>query len=53
MMEIGSIGNYYGGLTVKEEDGKFYWGIENYDGLEWEQIPESLYRELIRFEENR
>ena len=21
--------NYYGGLDVKEEGGKYYWGIEN------------------------
>lgn len=48
---IGEIGNYYGGLHVKEEGGKFYWGVENWDGTWWEEIPESLYRELIKFEE--
>lgn len=48
---IGSIGNYYGGLSVKEEDGSFYWSIENWDGESWEEIPESLYWELISFED--
>ena len=24
---IGDIGNYYGGLEVKEEDGRYFWGI--------------------------
>ncbi len=44
---VGNIGNYYGGLEVKEEDGKFYWSIENWDGSEWEEITETLYRALL------
>lgn len=48
---IGSISNFYGGLNVKVEVGKFYWGIENYDGTDWQEIPESLYLELIKFED--
>ena len=44
--DIGAIGNYYGGLTVKTENNKFYWGIENWDGTLWEEIPESLFNEL-------
>lgn len=51
--DIGKIGNYYGGLSVKQADDKFYWSIENYDGPYWEEIPESLYRELLAFEEGR
>ena len=47
----GKIGNYYGGLEVKEEDGKFYWAITNYDGHDWEEIPAYLYAEIINFEE--
>jgi len=47
--DIGDIGNYYGGLSVKKEDGKFYWSIDNWDGQHWEEIPESLYLELIKF----
>ena len=47
---IGSIGNYYGGLFVKEEDGKYYWGISNYDGTGWEEIPKKLYKALLKFE---
>lgn len=50
---IGKIGNYYGGLSVKESDGKFYWSIEDYSGEIWEEIPESLYRELITFETSK
>lgn len=48
---IGTIGNYYGGLSVKEEAGRFYWSIENYSGDDWEEIPESLYRELMAFQD--
>lgn len=50
---IGDIGNYYGGLAVKTEDGKHYWSIENYDGHDWEEIPESLYRALVEYESAR
>ena len=32
---IGDIGNYYGSLSVKIDDGKYYWSIENWDGENW------------------
>jgi hypothetical protein len=51
--EIGNIGNYYGGLSVKTEDGKCYWSIENYTGYRWEEIPDSLYRALVEYETAR
>jgi hypothetical protein len=53
MREIGSIGNYYGGLYVKNENDKYYWSIENWDGMDWEEIPESLYDELVKFEDSK
>ncbi len=46
-LSIGDIGNSYGGLSVKEEDGKFYWSIEDHVGTQWQEIPESLYLELM------
>lgn len=52
-MDIGEIGNHYGCLEVRKEDGKFYWSIENWNGHYWEEIPESLYIELIKFEDSR
>jgi hypothetical protein len=48
-MQIGNIGNYYGVLEVKEEEGHFYWGIENWNGTHYQEIPKSLYDELIAF----
>ena len=48
---IGSIGNSHGGLSVKLEDGKYYWGIENWNGTKWDEIPGSLYKELIAYQE--
>jgi len=45
------IGNYYGGLEIKEEEGKYFWGIENYDGTDFEEIPKYLYDALIKFSE--
>ena len=47
-IEIGNIGNYYGGLSVKEENGQYFWGIENYDGTNWEGISNELYKELLK-----
>lgn len=50
MKEIGEIGNYYGCLNAKEEGGRFYWSIENYDGHHWQEIPKYLYDALVKFE---
>ena len=52
--EIGEICNYYGRLTVRSEDGKYFWGIEDWDGsFDWEEIPKVLYDELMKFENDR
>ena len=50
---IGGIGNYYGDLLVKKENDKFYWGIENWNGTYWEEIPKKLYNCLIEYENER
>lgn len=47
---IGDINNYYGGVRVKTENEKFYWGIENYDGTTYKEIPGYLYSALIKFD---
>jgi len=46
---IGEIGNMYGGLMVKEEQGKYFWAIEDVNDLYWQEIPYSLYSELVKF----
>ena len=51
-IKIGKIENYYGGLHVKEDEGKYFWGIEDSYGTDWEEIPESLYLELVKFNGN-
>ena len=50
---IGTIGNYYGNLEVKQEGDKYFWSIDDWSGYYWEEIPESLYCALIEFETNR
>ncbi len=53
-VEIGHICNHYGSLYVKEENGIYYWSIENYDGFSiQEEISESLYNELIKHNERK
>jgi len=49
-ISCGGIGNYYGGLELKKDDDKYYWGIENYNGISWQEIPQSLYEEIDKFE---
>ena len=49
--DIGRIANHYGSLSVKEVDGKYFWGIENWNGTFWEEIPDYLYSALIKFED--
>ena len=50
-IRIGNIGNYYGVLEIWEEDGKYYWSLPSYGSTLDEEIPESLYMELIKFNE--
>ena len=45
------IGNYYGNLEIKEDDGKFYWSIENWDGDHWQEIPVELYGCLLKYKD--
>lgn len=46
-----SLRNFYAidGLTLKSEAGKFWWSIANHNGHDWEEIPESLFNELLAF----
>jgi hypothetical protein len=53
IIEVGSIGNYYGGLAVKQEDGKYFWSIENWDGYNWEEISEKLFTLLLEEEASK
>ena len=49
---VGNIGNYYGGLNVKYDNGKYFWCIDDYcDDLDWEEIPKYLYDALIKYNE--
>lgn len=48
---IGEIGNTYGGLAIKKEDGSHYWSIENWDGHDWEPCPEYLFDALSRHQD--
>lgn len=45
--------NYYGELKVKEEEGKYYWGIEDQANMEWSEIPKYLYDTLFRYYKNK
>ncbi len=53
--DVGEIGNYYGGLLIMENEGKYYWLIENYDTefddlSDWSEIDKELYDSLAAYE---
>ena len=49
-IDFDEVCNYYGSLKVFTQDGKHYWGIEDYDGTIGEtQIPDYLYKALERW----
>lgn len=52
LVNIGEIENYYGGLSVSSNEGKFYWSIEDWDGENWKEIPEELYMSLLKYQED-
>ena len=49
--QIGQPYAYYGSLWVKEEDGKYYWSIENWDGHDWFEISKKLFDELNKHQD--
>jgi hypothetical protein len=55
LVEIGEITNRFGDLYAKIDKNKYYWKIsdETEDIDFWEEIPKSLYDELIKFENKR
>lgn len=50
--EIGDVGNYYGGLSIRFIS-KPQWSIKDWDGCYWEDIPFSLFKNLLAFEIKR
>lgn len=48
---IGDISNTYGYLYVKEDEGVYFWGIEDYDNIVgWEEIPKYLWEALVQYQ---
>lgn len=44
-----TIGNYYGCLQIKIDDGLCYWGIGDWSGMNWEIIPDGLFDALNEY----
>jgi hypothetical protein len=49
---ISKIDTYYGPYEVMEEKGKYYLCTPNYDDDYYQEIPYTLYLELLAYEEN-
>jgi len=49
MYRIPEVSNYYGFLYIKEEDGKYYWMMDDVaDYSHWKEISKELYLELLK-----
>ena len=49
--QIGNIRNYYGALSLRKTEDGYQWSIENWDGQNWENIPDYLAEALLRYED--
>lgn len=49
--DIDGVGNYYGGLSIAEAEGNYWWTIEDWDGQKWEPIPKYLYDALNKYQD--
>lgn len=52
---IGKISNHYGGLFIMQNEGKYYWLIENFDTnfdvlSNWSEIDKELYDSLVAYD---
>ena len=43
------ISNGYGTLNVLEQNGKFFWSVDNNNLMKFQEIPRKLYIELVNF----
>lgn len=50
---IGTIKNYYADVSVRKEGEKAQWSINNFDGDDWQEIPQYLYDALNRFQDEQ
>ncbi len=51
--EMPDVGNFYGGLIVSARGDRFYWGIENWDGTRFWEIPKYLYDALCKHDDEQ
>lgn len=49
---IEQLTGYFGHLELKKEEGKHYWGLEDYNGTSFKEIPEYLYNAILKFTED-
>lgn len=43
-------GNYYGTIYVRQTENGYEACVENWDGFDWQKIPEYLYEALKQFQ---
>ena len=45
---VRGIGNTYGSLAVRQENGKPEWSVEDYNGYVWEPCPQDIYDSIVK-----
>lgn len=52
-MDIGTMRYPTGGLKIKKTNGRYYWGVQDQTGIEYDEITMELYKMLERRELER
>ena len=47
-IEMG-LSNTYGSVKIAEQEGKYFWMLEDCFDSEWEEIPKYLYDAMFKF----
>lgn len=45
--------NSCGGVWIRRDGERRLWGIENHDGVDYEDIPGYLFKALLRFHQQQ
>lgn len=52
-IKVSDMGGLWWGVYVQQEDNKFYWIFSTLEETRQEEIPESLYIELLNLRKQR
>ena len=48
--QLANTSHFYGDIYTAKNGEKFYWSIEDYNGIRWTEIPEDFYNALNKYD---